>query len=313
MGRRIGTYIVAAALGTFAAGTASAQGTTTTTQPQDPQSSAQQSGRDEAKSRQALVQARETLAEVTKMPEASQLQGQARTEVAQLINNFNTLLGAEANWYESYQAVMRNVYNIVGPATPDEMTGGGSTTTGTTGTTGSGTTGSAAGAAAGSAEIPSAIRNKLTQFRQQLMEFGRAAGAPDVTGGVSSATAAESGSMSGSTSGTTTGSTSGTTGTTSGTTSGTSSATGSQTQGESIEQHIDAINDILQQAQSGAASGTTGTTGSTSGTGTTGSTTGSMTGTTTGSGPVTLDREQLDRIQSHLQRIRELSRQKGVR
>ncbi len=114
MGSRISTCVMAATIGTFAAGSALAQSTTTGSQQQDPQTAAQP-GRDEAKSRQSLVQARETLAEITKLPEASQLQGQPRTEISQLINNFNSLLGAEANWYEHYQTVMQNVHNLIGP------------------------------------------------------------------------------------------------------------------------------------------------------------------------------------------------------
>ncbi len=350
MFRGLNTLVVAGALGAFAAGAVSAQTqppTTTGSTAGSAQSSASQGQQDQqgqqgAAARERLLEARETLAEVAKMPEAAQLQGQARTEVAQAINNFNSLLTAESNWYDQYRMVMQNLYNVLGPAGAGE---GASATSGSAGTSGStGTSGSAGSAASGSAtpagneQVPPALRGKLVEFRQKLMAFGREAGAPDVSGGVTGpGTAGTSGTTpppstsgsatSGTSGSTTTGSTAGsTTSATAGSstspypqsgTSGSSSSSDPQSgtsaaAGETIEQHIDAIDDILQEVLSGApGSGTAGTSGSTGST-TSGST--ATSGSTSSTpGVVTIDREKLDRIQSHLQRVREIARAKGIK
>jgi hypothetical protein len=100
------------------------------------------------------------------------------------------------------------------------------------------------------------------------------------------------------------------------------SATATPASGETFQQHLDAIADLVQQAlgsspssSSGSTTGTSGTTGSTSGsTSTSGSATG-QTGTssaTSSSGSVPVDRATLEQIQSHLQRLRELARQRGI-
>jgi hypothetical protein len=97
--------------------------------------------------------------------------------------------------------------------------------------------------------------------------------------------------------------------------------------GETFQQHFDAIADLVQQAMgssptSGSSSTTAGTSG-TSGSTTSGSTTGiSTTGTTGGqagtssatssTGAVTVDRATLEQIQSHLQRLRQLARERGI-
>jgi hypothetical protein len=319
MVRSLGTLALTATFSAFAFGGAFAQ-----TPPHDPTQSTGQSGaqqsvteqgqKDEAAARQALLQARESLAELAKSPEAAQLQGQPRTEVSELITNFNALLSAESGWYEQYKLVMQNLYNVLGPASADETATGttGSTTSGSASGT-SGTTGSTAGTSdpASSGEVPAALRSKLVDFRQKLTEFGRAAGAPDVTGGVSSSSSsAGTGSQAPATPGTSSETPSGT--------SGTSGMTPAES--ETLEKHLDAIDDIIQQAISGGAStgsatpgsttsGSTGTSGSTSGT--SGATSG--TSASPGAGVVTIDRSKLDSIQSHLQRIREIARSKGIR
>ncbi|MBP7570910.1 MAG: hypothetical protein KBA95_12695 [Acidobacteria bacterium] len=298
------TLVVAGTLGVLAAGDVRAQSEPQSTTGSGAQSSATQEPQGQqsqqaAAARQRLLEARESLAEVAKMPEAGELQGQGRTEVSQAISNFNALLTAESDWYDQYKLVMQNLFNVLGPPEAGESAAG------SAGTSGSATAGSSATGTAGE-EVPPALRSKLVEFRQKLMAFGREAGAPDVTGGVSSTVGAGSSEPS-STSGT-----SGTAGAPPSAQSGTPAA-----EGESLEQHIDAIDDIIQQALAGtpgsgsSAPGTSGTSGSTSGT--PGSTAGAAGATGTTPGVVTIDREKLDRIQSHLQRMREIARSKGIK
>jgi len=298
MFRGLTTLVVAGTLGVLAAGDVRAQSEPQSTTGSGAQSSASQEPQGQqsqqaAAARQRLLEARESLAEVAKMPEAAELQGQGRTEVSQAISNFNALLTAESDWYDQYKLVMQNLFNVLGPPEAGESAAGSSA-----GTSGSSTAGSSATGTAGE-EVPPALRSKLVEFRQKLMAFGREAGAPDVTGGVSSTVGAGSSEPS-STSGT-----SGTAGSPPSAQSGTPAA-----EGESLEQHIDAIDDIIQQALAG----TPGSGSSTAGTsGTTESTAGAAGATGRTPGVVTIDREKLDRIQSHLQRMREIARSKGIK
>lgn len=315
MVRGLNTFVVAVALGAFAAGGVYAQTEPSTTTGSAQSSASQQppaqEGQQAAAARERLLEAREALAELAKMPEAAQLQGQARTEVSQAINSFNTLLTAEANWYDQYKMVMQNLYNVLGPANAESAAG----TSGTAGTAGSTSGSTTAGStASGTGEqVPQALHDKLVEFRQKLMAFGREAGAPDVTGGVTgpgtagtSGATPQAGSSATGTSGTSGAGTpaTGTAGTPPYPQSGTSAAAG-----ETLEQHIDAINDIIQEVLSGApgSSGTAGTSGTTGGTSAASGTAGSSV-----PGVVTIDREKLDRIQSHLQRMREIARAKGI-
>jgi hypothetical protein len=67
--------------------------------PQPPQQqtpAADTTQQDQARSH--LAEARRVLSEVTTMPQAAQLQGEARTQVSQLITNFNALITAQSNW-----------------------------------------------------------------------------------------------------------------------------------------------------------------------------------------------------------------------
>ena len=105
MFRGLTTLVVAGALGAFAAGGVYAQsepptsaGSTQSSTSQEPQEPQGQQG---AAARARLLEARETLAELAKMPEAAQLQGQARNDVSQAINSFNALLTAESSWYRA--------------------------------------------------------------------------------------------------------------------------------------------------------------------------------------------------------------------
>jgi hypothetical protein len=125
--------------------------------------------------RRHLTEARDTLAEITKLPAAAQLTGEARTQVSQLISNFNELITTQSNWTASYAKVEANLNALLGPAeasdasapapapapAPDATTQA-ATPVGTSGTA--------------SVELDPAIRAKLVQLRTNLTDFQKAAG-----------------------------------------------------------------------------------------------------------------------------------------
>ena len=87
---------------------------TTTTQP---------AGRDQVDANAAkkhLSDARDTLSQVTSMPEAAKLQGDARTQVSQLISNFNELITTQSDWRAAYAKVDANLTTLLGPEAPDQ-------------------------------------------------------------------------------------------------------------------------------------------------------------------------------------------------
>src|SRR5260370_27531641 len=53
---------------------------------------------DAAAAKQHLSEARDTLSQLTATPEAARLQGDARTQVSQLISNFNDLITTQSDW-----------------------------------------------------------------------------------------------------------------------------------------------------------------------------------------------------------------------
>jgi Meckel syndrome type 1 protein len=124
-----------------------------------------------------LSDARESLAQITSMPEAAKLQGDARTQVSQLISNFNELITTQAEWRASYAKVDANLTTLIGPESTDPTA---------TATTPVGTSGS------GVADLDPAIRTKLAEFRSHLNLFEKAAGGP---GAAAEAPAAASGTM----------------------------------------------------------------------------------------------------------------------
>ena len=248
--------------------------------------------------RQHLTEARQSLADMTALPQAQQLQGEARNQVSQLISQFNQLITTQTEWRASYDQVNATLSTLLGTSSAA------STSTSTQGAVG--TSGSAG--ASGSITLDPAIRAKLEEFRTHLQAFYTAAGGEAAASGSTSAT----GSMSSTGSTTATGSTGapGSTSSTMGATE-TSGAMSSTAAAGDVESHIAAIERILDQARSsaGASAGVSGSTSSTGSTGTTGSAgTGSagMTGGVAGkaSGSVTLTQEQIDQIRMHLQAIR---------
>jgi len=203
------TAVAAAALLALpVTGAAQTTGTTpqqppASTQPQDPapqpqpaassSQPASASGQvDAAAAKKHLSEARDALSQVTSMPEAAKLQGDARTQVSQLIANFNELITTQSEWRAAYAKVDANLSSLLGPESSEPAAAAGSATVGTSGTAGAagtagatGTTGSTpAAGAAGSASLDPAIRTKLGEFRSHLKLFEKAAG-----GGATSAEA----------------------------------------------------------------------------------------------------------------------------
>jgi hypothetical protein len=119
---------------------------------------------DAAASKQHLSAARDTLSQLTSMPEAARLQGDARTQVSQVITSFNELITTQADWRSSYAKVDAGLTAVLGPDAPDPAP----PATGVAGAVGT------AGTAA--ATLDPAVRAKLVEFRTHLKAFEKAAG-----------------------------------------------------------------------------------------------------------------------------------------
>ena len=252
-----------------------------------------------------LTAARNSLSELTQHPAAAQLTGDARTQVSQLISNFNELITTDTEWRASYEKVDANVTALIGGQTTDE-----SPQTPTAPSAGAvGTTGSV------SSGLDPTIRQKLVEFRSHLKQFEQAAGGASSGGTASPSSTASPNSTTNPGSTATPSSTPNPTGSaypsspatsTPGTTPEQSagapqsssqqgntqpgSQQPSEEQGHSeAMRHIAAIEAILS-GQPGAASpaSPTGTTGSAA------------------AGPATLDRAQIEQIRTHLTELRRL-------
>ena len=109
-----------------------------------------------------LTEARNSLSALTQLPAAAQLAGEARTQVSQLITNFNELITTQSNWRESYAKVNANMTALLGAD--------GAAVAAATGTTGAvGTSGSSG------ITLDPNIREKLVEMRKHLAEFEKAA------------------------------------------------------------------------------------------------------------------------------------------
>ena len=129
--------------------------------PSSPQ--ATQPAPDQDAAKQHLTAARNALSEMTQLPAAQQLTGEARTQVSQLISNFNELITTNAEWRASYAKLSANLNALLGAQTTDEAAARTSGTAGAVGTSGTVT-------------IDPAIKAKLTEFRGHLEKFEKAAG-----------------------------------------------------------------------------------------------------------------------------------------
>ncbi len=204
--------------GTSSQGSTGSQGTTSSqgTTPQEPQSGTAPSsasggqrpegsggsGANQEAVRQHLSSAREALAELTKLPAASQLQGEQRQQVAKLIGDFNTFATATTDWRPKYETIDRELDQILGigatgatgsmSGSPSGSAAGASGSTGAStgtsadasaagasGTGASGTSGAAIGPASGGAPaLDATIIAKLQEVRKHLDGFEEASGDP---------------------------------------------------------------------------------------------------------------------------------------
>lgn len=152
--------------------TAQQPGAPTTAQPDSTHTAATQAQVDQEAARRHLTDARDTLTQLTQLPAAAQMSGDARTQVSQLIANFNELITTKSEWRASYTKVAANLDALLGPDNTDaEATGG--VSAGTTGTTGAVGT---SGTTAATANLDPAIRAKLVELRQKLSQFEKASG-----------------------------------------------------------------------------------------------------------------------------------------
>ncbi len=102
------------------------------------------------------------------------MSGESRSQVAQLISNFNELITTQSQWRDSYAKVNANLTALIGP---DPVASDPTNASGTPGAVG--TSGSAA------ATIDPAVREKLVDLRRNLTAFEKAA-----SGGTASPTPA---------------------------------------------------------------------------------------------------------------------------
>jgi hypothetical protein len=163
MKRTIAPWTVALATATILAMPLSGLAQTPQQPPPTPSQSAQpttpaapQSDASKEAAKAHLTAARNSLSQITQMPAAGQLQGETRTQVSQLISNFNELITTKEDWKASFAKVESNVDALLA---------------------GSGTAEPGKPAAAG--ELDPGIRGKLVEFREHLTKFEQAAtGAP---------------------------------------------------------------------------------------------------------------------------------------
>jgi hypothetical protein len=130
--------------------------------------------------KQHLTAARNVLSEVTQLPAAAQLQGETRTQVQQLISNFNELITKDADWRASYAKVETSLNQLLDANEAAPASG----TAGAVGTSGSVT--------APPAKLDPTIRARLAQFRKHLDNFEAVvdgAGAPSAAAGAAPPTA----------------------------------------------------------------------------------------------------------------------------
>jgi hypothetical protein len=234
--------------GTSSTGT-STTGTTSPTQTTSPSSStssaSSSAGIDEAAAREHLSQARQALADLTKLPAATQLQGDQRTQIANFIQAFNSFATATTDWRSKFQAVEQQLDQILASADASNTSSGTAGTTGSSttanpssGASTSGATGAGGTAAAGGYD-PTIIA-KLREVKTHLDGFQEASGDPTphydaIEKIIDSALNGASGSASVGTSGSTA------TSATGGDASASGSVTLTRAQLEEIRQHVEKL------------------------------------------------------------------------
>lgn len=109
--------------------------------------------------KQHLTAARNVLNEITQLPAAAQLTGETRTQVQQLISNFNELITKDTDWRASYEKVEATLSALVDANEPAPASG----TAGAVGTSGTAT--------APPAKLDPNIRTRLLALRKHLDNF----------------------------------------------------------------------------------------------------------------------------------------------
>lgn len=151
---------------------APAQGATAAAQPQV----------DAEAARRALMAARDNLSQLTQLPAAAQLAGEPRTQITQLISNFNELITTQSNWRASYDKVAANLTALIGPDTGSAETTAAApapTAPAPTAPAPTATPGAVGTAGSTAPELDAAIRAKLIELRRNLVEFQKASGGTD--------------------------------------------------------------------------------------------------------------------------------------
>jgi hypothetical protein len=135
-------------------------------------------GADQEAVRQHLSAARQSLAELTQLPAAGQLQGEQRTQVSDFISRFNEFATATTDWRERYERVDESLDRILDTAKAEGAAGvTAGTTTGTTAGADA-EAGAAATTGAGEGSFDPSIISKLRETRQHLDAFELATGDP---------------------------------------------------------------------------------------------------------------------------------------
>jgi hypothetical protein len=239
---------------------------------------------DQDAAKQHLTAARNSLSEMTQLPAASQLTGEARTQVSQLISNFNELITTNSDWRASYAKLETNLNALLGPQSTDEAATRASGTEGAVGTSGTVT-------------LDPAIKSKLIEFRNHLEKFEEAAGGAKASSAAPASAAAPSSAAPPSAPASAAASSAPPSATNPATPSepmaAQSSAAGQPSQ-EDVLRHIAAIEAILGIQSATGTAGTTGTSGSTAGAG------------AASTGNVTLTASQIEQLRTHLSELRRL-------
>lgn len=154
--------------------TAAASAQATTAQPSS--TTPQQSNSNQEAARQALAAARASLAELTKLPAAQQLQGEQRTAVANFISDFNAFATAQTDWRSKYQVVDESLNRLLSEASSAAPAAPASTSPNAPAGSTSGA--ATAGAAASAGGLDPTIVAKLQEVRTHLKEFEQSSGDP---------------------------------------------------------------------------------------------------------------------------------------
>ena len=129
---------------------------------------------DREAAKQHLGEARDSISQLAALPEAARLQGETRTQMSQLIAQFNELITTQNDWRSSYAKLEATLNALLGP--DSGSTTGTAGAPGTTGTAGAAGSPAPAGTSGSATPLDPAIRAKLQEFRTHLKEFEQAAG-----------------------------------------------------------------------------------------------------------------------------------------